>query len=172
MTEIEDTSFTEIEEQSPSASKASHPVLDHFKTVDLFKQTSSCKLCGWTCSGTSIRRKLEHILCTGTGSAKKCSTKDPLPLDVQEELLDSLKILDNINCKKKRKQALAKKTIAELPLPKRQRKLTFVTKEDKDVIDMQYGRCLIMNAVKTNFMESSFTFHFFEVSGASYCVRF
>jgi hypothetical protein len=46
MTEIVDTSFTEIEEQSPSASKASHPVLDHFKTVDLFKQTSSCKLCG------------------------------------------------------------------------------------------------------------------------------
>ena len=109
MTEIVDTINTEIEEQSPPASKASHPVLDHFKTVDLFKQTSSCKLCGWTCAGTSIRRKLEHILCTGTGSAKKCSTKDPLPLDVQEELLDSLKTLDNINCKKKENKRLLRR---------------------------------------------------------------
>ena len=98
MTEIVDTIDTDLEEQSPPERKSSHPVLDHFKTKDLFKQTSSCKLCGWTCAGTSIRRKLEHILCTGTGSAKKCTTKEPLPLHVQEELLDSLKTLDNIMC--------------------------------------------------------------------------
>ena len=144
--------------------KSGHPVNEYFECVSLFKQQFKCKLCGWTTIRASVRRKMEHILQTGTGSAKPCKPTQALEMEAQEVLLSALKELDD-SVEKKRKFKQQKKAAASgLRCPKRQRKISFVSKEDKDMLDMKFARMCIMNAVKTGFLESDITREFFEVS--------
>ena len=44
-------------------------------------------------SGESVRRKLDHMLCTGIGNANKCPKGQDLSTEQQKMLLDALKAL-------------------------------------------------------------------------------
>ena len=50
-----------------------------------------------------------------------------------------------------------------MPTRKKQKKLLFASPDQKAAIDMEYARMIICSAVKSNFLESTFTFNLFKV---------
>lgn len=69
---------------------------------------------------------------------------------------------------KKRNKDLKTTATMSISCPKRQRRIKFVTKDETEDTHMLYARMLIMSAVKSNFMDSSFTRNFFQVSGSPF----
>ena len=136
-------------------------VFSLFTCLDLMTQKWKCNHCGWTTLGGNVRRKFEHVLCLRNGSAKACSKHADVDLAIRETLLEELAKMDKDRRAKSKRKRQIKEATDGLTLPKRQRKLTFASASETDAIHMEFARMCIMSAVKSGFMESSFTVGFF-----------
>ena len=141
-----------------------HPVLHWFTCTNMMPQVFKCNLCDWQTSGPSSRRKLEHVLGLGNGSVKSCPKQSDLDVAVRESLSVDLETMNRKQASKKRNKDLETTATMSISCPKRQRRIKFATKDETEETHMQYARMLIMSAVKSNFMDSSFTRNFFQVS--------
>ena len=75
--------------------------------------------------------------------------------------------MDQEKADAKRRKSQRRKVASSVSLPqrKRQKRISaFLSQAEKDKIDMAYARKVIMTASKSGYMESDFTFSFFEVS--------
>lgn len=79
-------------------------------------------------------------------------------------LLDALKVLDSKFSKKRKTRDGQVAAMNAQAAPKRQRKLHFTTNDEKDKLDMEYARMIVMTASKSGFMQSEYTTQFFQVS--------
>ena len=151
---------------TPQRTTKQHFVLQFFTCKDLIKQHWSCNLCGWLSSHSSIKRKLQHILCVDIGAVRTCPKHTEVDMDAREKLLNDLQSLDSIAKARKEKRTKRKAATQSLALPtKKQKKISsFIGEDEKFKIDVSYARVIIMSAVKKTFLESPFTFSFFEVN--------
>ena len=77
--------------------------------------------------------------------------------------------MNGVQVRKRKAQADVKKATASLTLPKRQKKMSsFLGESEKDKLDLQFARMIIMTAVKSGFMDSPLTTAFFQVSRRSF----
>ena len=161
----EDEEVIDVDNASPERTKTPpHPVLAHFKCVDLIGRLFKCRHCGWQTKGSTTRRKLEHLLAVKSGDVKPCPKHAEIPLEAREVLLSELKEMDALSARKKKRKKDKHETVSSMPVPQRQRKLTFgASKAEKDLLDMAYARMCFMSAVKSNFLDSPFTSTFFMV---------
>ena len=143
------------------------PVHEQFTCVSMLPQTFKCNFCEWRTRSTSTRRKLEHLMAVG-GASKACKhAADKLDPDLFVELKLLLKGMNQEKADAKRRKSQRRKAASSVSLPqwKRQKRISaFLSQAEKDKIDMAYARKVIMTASKSGYMESDFTFSFFEVS--------
>ena len=95
---------------------------------------------------------------------RTCPNGKDLSTEQQEVLLDSLKVLDSKSAKKRKTRDGQVAAANAQAAPKRQRKLHFTTNDEKDKLDMEYARMIVMTASKSGFMQSEYTKQFFQVS--------
>lgn len=137
--------------------------LNHFRCLDALKQKWQCLQCLKESTGGSVRRKLEHLLDVGT-TVKACEFSEKELTQAEHQcLVTELEDLDrDLQRRKKRKQATTK-AVADITIPKRLRQGTITFDQRKiDALNLEYARMLIVNCVKTGFMESPFTATFFQ----------
>jgi hypothetical protein len=165
----EDSSTITINETPPALSnqrqqQKAHPLLGWFTCTNLMSQVFKCHLCGWQPSRARTRRKLHtHVLGMGNG-VKHCPKQSDLDIAVRESLLVDLETLNRKQATKKRNTELETTATMAISCPKRQRRMKFATNDETEDTHMLDARMLIMSAVKSNFMDSSFTRNFFQVS--------
>ena len=161
--------INEVNETPPALAnkkqqQKAYPVLDWFTCTNMMSQVFKCNLCDWQTSGPSSWRKLEHVLGLGNGSVKSCLKQSDLDVAARESLLVELESMNRRQASKKRNKDLETTATMSISCPKRQRRIKFATKDETDDMHMQYACMLIMRAVKSNFMDSSFTRNFIQVS--------
>ena len=112
-----------------------------------------------------MRRRLEHLLATGGGNTRPCNhAREKLSEADLAELGTILSTMDQLFEKKRKAKKQAQAATSSLTVPKRQRKLAhFLAKKEKDAIDMAYAWKIVMTMVKATYMDSPFTFDFYEV---------
>ena len=116
----------------------------------------SCIYCKWSFRGGQLRRKLEHLLDIGTTVAG-CSNRDEMDGEevkkLKKEYDDLNKRRDGLNLKKK----LLVEEADKIEVPGRQGRINM----DKDKIDMEYCRLMVMTTVRSTFLDSPFSNLFF-----------
>ena len=159
----------ETEQPTSISKRMTQPVHEHFTCTDLISQTFECNYCDWKSKSASTRRKLEHLLAVGGASRPCVHAVKKLDAEQISELRLILKAMNGVQARKRKAQADVKKATASLTLPKRQKKMSsFLGESEKDKLDLQFARMIIMTAVKSGFMDSPFTTAFFQVSRRSF----
>ena len=150
---------------STEARASLDPVAKNFVTLLGGKKKFKCVHCDWETVSTSVRRRLEHLLAKGGGNTQPCThARDKLSEADLAELDTIFSTMDQLFEKKRKAKKQAEGATSSLTLPKRQRKLAhFLRKKEKDAIDMAYARKIVMTMVKATYMDSPFTFDFYEV---------
>ena len=149
---------------STEARASLDPVAKNFVTLLGGKKKFKCVHCDWETVSTSVRRRLEHLLSKGGGNTRPCThAREKLSEADLAELGTILSTMDQLFEKKRKAKKQAEAATSSLTLPKRQRKLPqFLRKKEKDAIDMAYARKIVMTMVKATYMDSPFTFDFYE----------
>ena len=98
---------------------------------DLFCTTNSsrmlrCLMCGWQSIQPSQRRKLGHLLATGS-STRACTKTNMIPEGLRSDLEFALKSMDRELQSKRKRAEQSQEATRQLALPKRQKKITTYT---------------------------------------------
>ena len=119
----------------------------------------SCIYCKWSFRGGQLRRKLEHLLDIGT-TVVGCTKKGDICEEDNLKLMAEYKGLNEKRDDMKEKRKLLVDEAEKIKLPKRMR--VGGQTIDKDEIDMEYCRLMVMTTVRSTFMDSPFSLLFFE----------
>lgn len=144
-----------------------YSVINHYTAIDSgtpFKPHWQCSHCDHRLVSPSTRRKLEHTLGVGTSIRGYPNAAGKLSAEEHLSLKEELAHMNTSLASARRKKEGKRKTVDSLVVPVRARSkqdsLNFAI-QNKDRLDMEFARMLVMTAVKSGFMGSEYVSAFF-----------